>query len=171
MLKLVENRKTWVFIGGLIFALAVSFMGSGLVGSAQAKTYKQYVASLPDGCQPVPRECFEQAVAGKTFAMYDWAAWWPEKLYKGFEKEFGIKITKPLDKKTIEKMLTDMARNEPKKFQKLVDTLNVLGLEYATKRGVTLSLEDFVPIAVRNKEKLIAEIVSALIDVGTIACL
>ncbi|MEJ2364158.1 MAG: hypothetical protein P8017_05665 [Deltaproteobacteria bacterium] len=26
--------------------------------------------------------------------MYDWAAWWPEQIYKNFEKEFGIKIVR-----------------------------------------------------------------------------
>ena len=90
----MSRSARFFIVGGLIFVLAVSLMGNSLVGSAQAKTYEQYVASIPEGCQPVPRECFEKAVAGKTFAMYDWAAWWPEELYKGFEKEFGIKIVR-----------------------------------------------------------------------------
>jgi len=79
-----------VTIIGLIFLLIVAFLPDFAIG--KYNTYEEYVASLPTGCEPVPRECFEQAVAGRTFAMYDWAAWWPEELYKGFEQEFGIKI-------------------------------------------------------------------------------
>jgi spermidine/putrescine transport system substrate-binding protein len=56
--------------------------------------YEKYVATVPQGCEPVPRECFEQAVAGETFAMYDWAAWWPEELYQGFSETFGIEIVR-----------------------------------------------------------------------------
>lgn len=81
-----------ILAGALVLLLTISFLTSCAV--AKYNTYEEYVASLPEGCQPVPRECFEQAVAGKTFAMYDWAAWWPEELYKGFEEEFGIKIVR-----------------------------------------------------------------------------
>lgn len=82
------------------FMIVMVVIGSCVLmaGSANAKakvnTYEEYVASIPQGCEPVPKECFEQAVAGKPFAMYDWAAWWPEELYKGFEEEFGIKIVR-----------------------------------------------------------------------------
>jgi len=87
----IRARAAW-FVSGLIFLLAFVFTGNSAFATGKVKTYEQYVASIPEGCQPVPQECFEKAIAGKTFAMYDWAAWWPEKLYKGFEKEFGIKI-------------------------------------------------------------------------------
>ena len=81
----------------LLIAAVVLLLAWALTGShalAAGKTYEAYKASLPKGCEPVPRDCFEQAVAGKTFAMYDWAAWWPEDLYQGFEEEFGIKIVR-----------------------------------------------------------------------------
>ncbi len=89
-----ENKKIGcrVFVSGLILLFAVSLMGSPVFAAGKLKTYQEYVASLPSGSEPVPRDCFEQAVAGKTFAMYDWAAWWPEELYKNFEEDFGIKI-------------------------------------------------------------------------------
>jgi spermidine/putrescine-binding protein len=82
----------------LIAALSVLFLASTLFATGapeeEEDTYDKYVASVPQGCEPVPRECFEQAVAGKTFAMYDWAAWWPEELYEGFSQEFGIEIVR-----------------------------------------------------------------------------
>ncbi len=83
-----------IFVNGLIVLLAVVLMGSPVFAAGKVETYEEYVASVPKGSEPVPRECFEQAVKGKTFAMYDWAAWWPEELYKGFEEEFGIKIVR-----------------------------------------------------------------------------
>jgi len=96
MFNLRKNKKVRFvyFMSGLIFFLAFAFMVNSVLAAPTVKTYKQYVASIPEGCKPVPRECFEKAVAGKTFAMYDWAAWWPEEIYKGFEKEFGIKIVR-----------------------------------------------------------------------------
>jgi len=92
----LENKRIRCifFVSGLIVLLAFALTGSSVFAGGKVKTYDQYVASIPKGCEPVPRECFEQAVEGKTFAMYDWAAWWPEELYKGFEKEFGIKIVR-----------------------------------------------------------------------------
>ena len=85
----------WSWVAGafaLIFAAVIAASPSFAAG--KLKTYEDYVASIPKGCEPVPRECFDQAVKGKTFAMYDWAAWWPEELYKGFENLFGIKIVR-----------------------------------------------------------------------------
>lgn len=83
-----------LFASGLTLIFAVVIAASPCFAAGQLKTYEEYVASIPKGCEPVPRECFEQAVKGKTFAMYDWAAWWPEELYKGFENLFGIKIVR-----------------------------------------------------------------------------
>ena len=56
--------------------------------------YEKYVASLPAGCEPVPRDCFEQAMEEGQLNIYDWAEWWPEEMYPAFEKEFGIKIVR-----------------------------------------------------------------------------
>jgi len=88
---LKDKKMAYKFVAGVIILLfTVVFLTGCGVGSY--KTYEEYVASVPEGCQPVPRECLEQAVAGGTFNMYDWAAWWPEEIYKNFEKEFGIKV-------------------------------------------------------------------------------
>jgi len=91
-----ENRrmKYGFSVSGLILILAFVMAVSPAFAGGKFKTYEAYVASIPEGCDPVPQECFEKAVAGKTFAMYDWAAWWPEELYKGFEENFGIKIVR-----------------------------------------------------------------------------
>jgi len=90
----LENKRirSKFFVSGMILLLAFALMGGHAF--AAGKTYEAYKASVPKGCEPVPRECFEQAVQGEKFAMYDWAAWWPEELYKGFEEEFGIKIVR-----------------------------------------------------------------------------
>jgi len=94
MFTQLENKRIRhrFFVSGLILLIAFALMASPVFAGGKLKTYEAYVASIQKGCEPVPRECFEQAVKGKKFAMYDWAAWWPEKLYKGFEEEFGIKI-------------------------------------------------------------------------------
>lgn len=54
--------------------------------------YEKYVASLPEGCEPVPRECFEQAMEEGELYELNWAAWWPQELYDDFAKEFGVKV-------------------------------------------------------------------------------
>jgi spermidine/putrescine transport system substrate-binding protein len=89
------KRTAWSFFAGAIsLILALVLAAAPCLAAGKLKNYDEYVASIPEGCQPVPRECFEQAVKGKSFAMYDWAAWWPEELYKGFENMFGIKIVR-----------------------------------------------------------------------------
>ena len=96
MSKQLGNKRSAhrILMIGMLLMLACVLTAMLVPAEAKAKTYEAYVASIPKGCEPVPRECFEKAVAGKTFAMYDWAAWWPEDLYKGFEEEFGIKIVR-----------------------------------------------------------------------------
>jgi spermidine/putrescine transport system substrate-binding protein len=96
MFSFAEKKPIkWPFLAaGLALIFTVVFAASPSFAAAKLKNYEEYVASVPKGCQPVPRECFEQAVKGKTFAMYDWAAWWPEELYKQFEYLFGIKIVR-----------------------------------------------------------------------------
>jgi len=56
--------------------------------------YEEYVAGLPEGCEPVPQECFEQAIEEGELCLFDWCEWWPEEVYKNFEEEFGIKLTR-----------------------------------------------------------------------------
>jgi len=43
----------------------------------------------------VPKECMEQVrKEGNKLHIYDWAEWWPEEIYEGFSKEFGIDIVR-----------------------------------------------------------------------------
>ena len=78
MVTYSEKKKTgYTFvIAGMVLLLVWALMGGHAL--AAGKTYEAYKASLPKGCEPVPRECFEQAVAAKTFGMYDWADRPPE---------------------------------------------------------------------------------------------
>ena len=39
-----------------------------------------------------PEACIAQAKTEGVLRIYDWAEWWPEELYTGFEKKYGIKI-------------------------------------------------------------------------------
>jgi spermidine/putrescine transport system substrate-binding protein len=44
---------------------------------------------------PVPKACLDQVRAeGNKLNIYDWAEWYPEELFEGFTKEFGVKITR-----------------------------------------------------------------------------
>jgi len=45
------------------------------------------------GSLSVPQDCMEQIrEEGSELRIYDWAGWWPEEIYEGFSKEFGVKI-------------------------------------------------------------------------------
>ena len=67
--------------------------------------YEAYVSSLPEGCFPVPQDCFEQAMDEGEFYKYCWGEWWPAELREGFAQEFGIKVTKD-DYGDIDEMVT-----------------------------------------------------------------
>ena len=55
-----------------------------LTHALAASKYKDY---------PVPKECMDQVrKEGSQLIIYDWAEWWPEELFKNFEKEFGVKV-------------------------------------------------------------------------------
>ncbi len=80
----------------ILLALTVVFVVTGCPASTPGdqKTYDEYVDSLPEGCFPVPRECYEQALEEGQLNTFEWAEWWPEDIYEDFEKEFGIKIVR-----------------------------------------------------------------------------
>ncbi len=79
------NRKHLVN-ASLIFSLLILFTISGISNALAAGKHKDY---------PVPQEVMDQVKKeGGKLAIYDWAEWWPEKLFTDFEKEFNIKITR-----------------------------------------------------------------------------
>ena len=92
---LTGSRAAYSFIAGaLVLLLLFAFLpgcAPEVVPPAE-DAYEKYVASLPEGCFPVPRECFEQALEEGQLNIYDWAEWWPEEIYTNFENEFGIDI-------------------------------------------------------------------------------
>jgi spermidine/putrescine-binding protein len=83
-------RKTSFLI--ILFTVLGLFLISS--SFAAIKTYQEYVASLEEGYEPVPREVFEQAMKEGQLNIYDWAAYWDEDLYNDFSKIFGIKIVR-----------------------------------------------------------------------------
>ncbi|NLA27196.1 MAG: spermidine/putrescine ABC transporter substrate-binding protein [Firmicutes bacterium] len=101
--------KRFIFI---LLAAAMVFVVSSCISSAPSdqKTYEEYVEGLPEGCLPVPSECYEQALEEGQLNTYEWAEWWPEEIYEDFEKEFGIKIVRDYfasDDETIAKFKLD----------------------------------------------------------------
>lgn len=83
----------------IIFMAVYGLLGLFLISNSSAeikpvKTYEEYVASLEKDYEPVPRECFDQAMQEGQLNIYDWASWWDEDLYNDFSKIFGIKIVR-----------------------------------------------------------------------------
>ena len=76
----------------LIVVMLFAVTGCAASSGGKQKSYEEHVVSLPSGCFPVPRECYEQAIEEGQLNTFEWAEWWPEEIYEDFEKEFGIKI-------------------------------------------------------------------------------
>ena len=95
--NLLKGR--WIAHSFIVGALVLLLLFAFLPGCAPEvippaeDAYEKYVASLPEGCFPVPRECFEQAIEEGELHFYNWAEWWPEELFENFYEEFGIKVT------------------------------------------------------------------------------
>jgi len=88
------KSKVGIYRIVIILVLLVSMSSCVLAAEEKVNSYKEYVSSLPEGCFPVPQECFEQAQKEGELDIYDWAAWWPEEIYESFSREFGIKIVR-----------------------------------------------------------------------------
>ncbi len=70
----------------LVLCLVLLFLVGAFSNAPAADKFKDY---------PVPQDCMDQVKKeGGKLAIYDWAEWWPEKLFSDFEKEFKIKITR-----------------------------------------------------------------------------
>jgi spermidine/putrescine transport system substrate-binding protein len=79
-------KKNQIVVGGLAILFCLVFSISVLTNAAMAGKYKDF---------PVPKDCMDQVrKEGSELAIYDWAEWWPEELFKNFEKEFGVKVTR-----------------------------------------------------------------------------
>ena len=79
-------KKNQIVIGSLALLILLLFAMSPLSNALAAGKYKDY---------PVPKDCMDQVrKEGSKLAIYDWAEWWPEELFKNFEKEFGVELTR-----------------------------------------------------------------------------
>jgi len=88
-------RKSLLILMGmviLLLGLSIPIMQCAPAAEEEVGAYEKYVASLPEGCFPVPRECFEQAVEEGQVNIYNWAEWFPQEIYDNFSQEFGIKV-------------------------------------------------------------------------------
>jgi spermidine/putrescine transport system substrate-binding protein len=125
-------RKPIVFM--TVFAvLGLFLISSSFADIKRVKTYDEYVASLEEGYEPVPRECFDQAMKEGQLNIYDWAAWWDEDLYNDFSKIFGIKIVRD-NFANYEEMLTKYKLNPNLKYDFVIpgprafDQMKAIGL-------------------------------------------
>jgi len=89
----VRNLFTLIGIGAVVLLLLFASL-PGCAPAAEKVAYENYVSSLPEGCEPVPPECFEQAMEEGQLNMFEWAEWWPQEMYDGFSQEFGIKLVR-----------------------------------------------------------------------------
>ena len=78
----------------LVLLLAISLVATGCAPAAEKVAYEDYVSSLPEGCEPVPPECFEQAMQEGKLSIYEWAEYFPDEIYEDFSEEFGIEVTR-----------------------------------------------------------------------------
>ena len=76
--------KSKLSIIGLVTVFSLVFCTGIVSDTLAAGKYKDY---------PVPQECMDQVrKEGNKLFVYNWAEYYPQELYKSFEKEFGIKI-------------------------------------------------------------------------------
>ena len=76
-------RRSIVLNGLVLFAALVVSM---VICSGAFPAGKDY---------PVPKECMDQVrKEGNKLNIFDWAEWWPEKIFEGFSEEFGVKVTR-----------------------------------------------------------------------------
>lgn len=62
----------------------------------------------------------------------------------------GMKVTKPVDKKELTRILTDVFRNHPDKYPQVVSDLKRLGDKFSTYEGLSFGMDD---ISTPNKAK------------------
>ncbi len=78
-------RKKSLVITSMALFLCLLFSLGIFSNAMAAGKYKDY---------SVPKECMDEVrKEGSVLNIYDWAEWYPEKLFTDFEKEFGVKIT------------------------------------------------------------------------------
>ena len=68
-LSFKDKRVRYILVVGISILFLASTLFAAGTEEEKEGMYEKYVAGVPEGCEPVPRECFEQAVAGETFAM------------------------------------------------------------------------------------------------------
>ena len=70
-------------LGTVFLALACLFLSVGMSAATDFPHYE------------VPQDCLDQVQEeGSKLHIYDWAAWWPEAIYTGFEEKYGITIVR-----------------------------------------------------------------------------
>lgn len=94
-------RKRGWFVFPLVVLLAVAIAVSGCTGAKEEakKEAKEESATeeekAPEGAKSPQDELMEQVrKEGSKLYIYDWAEWWPEEIYSGFSKEYGIEIVR-----------------------------------------------------------------------------
>lgn len=97
--------------------------------------YENYVSSVPRGAEPVPRECFEQAMEEGHLVWSDWVEWWPDEIHEDFAKEFGIEVRRD-HHASHDEALTKFKLN-PDAAYDLVQGMGTEGAIKAVEMGIT----------------------------------
>jgi len=136
--------KRGILVISLVLLLAVSLVAIGCVPAAEKVAYEDYMSSLPEGCEPVPPECFEQAIEEGNLFIYEWPDWWPEEIYEGFSREFGIEITKDAFA-TAAEVRTKFALHPEAPFD-LVSAMGIEDVTFLSEAGAAGQINpDWVP--------------------------
>ena len=82
-------KRCQIVNGSVALFICLFFSFGFLANALAAGKYKDY---------PVPKECMDQVrKEGSQLNIYDWAEWWPEELFKNFEKELDKNINELLN--------------------------------------------------------------------------
>jgi spermidine/putrescine transport system substrate-binding protein len=88
----MRRKSNLIFFAVLFVVMILSNVYAADV--KRVNSYEEYVNSLEPGYKPVPKVVFDQAIKEGQLNIYDWAAWWDERIYQDFTKIFGIKIVR-----------------------------------------------------------------------------
>jgi len=154
----MDNRKHLLaIVGTVILLLSLSIPLMQCAPAAEKAAYDEYVSSLPEGCLPVPQDCFDQAMAEGEFYKYCWGEWWPAEIREGFAQEFGIKVFKD-DYGDIDEMVTKFRLNPETAYDfALPDTrgfyqLKDLGIAQEINHDWIPNVNKYLPEMTKNAE-------------------
>ncbi len=152
-----KRRVYGLMAGALVVLLLLVGLPACAPAAEEEVVYDKYVASLPEGCLPVPQDCFDQAMVEGEFYKYCWGEWWPAEIREGFAQEFGIKVIKD-DYGDIDEVVTKFRLNPETAYDfALPDTrgfyqLKDLGIPQEINHDWIPNVNKYLPEMTKNAE-------------------